>query len=642
MNPKIQAEKFVNAVPPAVSGQGGHNATYHLACELIEGFGLSDSDAKSILDQWNQRCQPLWTSQELDHKVASARAAVCGDASKIGWRVNNYKSRKQNENCNTSVPAPIKNGIITLLETAFKSGEGVSISGAILNDDFKSVPDGAGIVLSRENWIEKLAKKENDPNKIFSATDNPGAFIRINPMSIGKSPIDSNVTEYRHALIEFDKLDLESQWNLIKESNVPCSAVIFSGKKSLHAWVKVDAKDRSEYDTRVLEILNVFKDSEPDPKNKNPSRLSRLPDSRRGETFQSLLAVNIGAKSFTEWKNREQTKTDILRVNDLIKFDFKNDPNTVIGKRWLCRGHTCLLFGPSGVGKSTLTMQLAVNWSIGDSVFGIKPKHALKSLIIQAENDQGDLAEQISATISACKNLQTPKSQDLLNENMVFVREVISTGLEFCKKLKILIEIHKPDLVWIDPLLSYIGDDISDQKTASTFLRNWLAPILEETGVVLFLIHHVRKPQKDDATKTLLDLQYLASGSAEICNFSRATIYLESSGDGTANLHFVKRGKRAEAVDIFGNQSLKISIEHSKSGPVWEIVAEKKSMKEPVKSSETIETILGNSWFTYLQGIKKIQRFLNSTEKVAQTKFTEIKARFEIDETVTPKLYRIR
>jgi hypothetical protein len=36
-----------------------------------------------------------------------------------------------------------------------------------------------------------------------------------------------------------------------------------------------------------------------------------------------------------------------------------------------------------------------------------------------------------------------------------------------------LIAKHKPDLVWIDPLLSYIGDDISKQSVCSQFLRNW-------------------------------------------------------------------------------------------------------------------------------------------------------------------------
>ena len=34
------ARKYVAAMPPAISGQGGHNQTYSVACTLVQGFGL--------------------------------------------------------------------------------------------------------------------------------------------------------------------------------------------------------------------------------------------------------------------------------------------------------------------------------------------------------------------------------------------------------------------------------------------------------------------------------------------------------------------------------------------------------------------------------------------------------------------------
>ena len=51
--------------------------------------------------------------------------------------------------------------------------------------------------------------------------------------------------------------------------------------------------------------------------------------------------------------------------------------------------------GQSGIEKSSLAMQMAVSWALGKEVFGIKPVKPLKSLLIQAENDFGDVSEML-------------------------------------------------------------------------------------------------------------------------------------------------------------------------------------------------------------------------------------------------------
>ena len=43
-------------------------------------------------------------------------------------------------------------------------------------------------------------------------------------------------------------------------------------------------------------------------------------------------------------------------------------------------------------------MQMAVSWALGKEVFGIKPVKPLKSLLIQAENDFGDVSEMLRGT----------------------------------------------------------------------------------------------------------------------------------------------------------------------------------------------------------------------------------------------------
>lgn len=58
----------------AVSGEGGHNATYRAACILREG-GLCQDEAIEELRLWNRtNAQPPWEDWELVHKVESAYA----------------------------------------------------------------------------------------------------------------------------------------------------------------------------------------------------------------------------------------------------------------------------------------------------------------------------------------------------------------------------------------------------------------------------------------------------------------------------------------------------------------------------------------------------------------------------------------
>jgi len=69
------ARKYLVKVPAAISGQGGHNATYHAACTLVQGFALSVDQAKPLLLEWNTACQPPWSEGELDHKLQDAARA---------------------------------------------------------------------------------------------------------------------------------------------------------------------------------------------------------------------------------------------------------------------------------------------------------------------------------------------------------------------------------------------------------------------------------------------------------------------------------------------------------------------------------------------------------------------------------------
>ena len=118
----------------------------------------------------------------------------------------------------------------------------------------------------------------------------------MNPMD-GQGVEDANVTAFRFALLESDKLPVELQLSLFAKLPLPITAVLGSGGRSLHAWVKADAGDVVEYRATVARMLELLAKFGIDGKNKNPSRLSRLPGARReigaaGDGIQRLLYLN--------------------------------------------------------------------------------------------------------------------------------------------------------------------------------------------------------------------------------------------------------------------------------------------------------------------------------------------------------------
>jgi hypothetical protein len=64
--------KYIDATPPAKSGQRGHDQTFALSCALVHGFGLSADHALEWLKYYNQKCEPPWNERDLKHEIQDA------------------------------------------------------------------------------------------------------------------------------------------------------------------------------------------------------------------------------------------------------------------------------------------------------------------------------------------------------------------------------------------------------------------------------------------------------------------------------------------------------------------------------------------------------------------------------------------
>jgi hypothetical protein len=254
------------------------------------------------------------------------------------------------------------------------------------------------------------------------------------------------------------------------------------------------------------------------------------------------------------------------RLSELVRLKENQDANELLRQRFLCRGGGLLLCGPTGIGKSSWAMQCAILWALGRECFGITPARPLKSLLIQAENDDGDLAEMRDGVIAGL-GLTEAEAKAACN-NIIVAREDARTGFDFfLSVVRPLLGEHHPDLLWIDPALAYLGAEAGAQRDVTPFLRNYLNPLLREFNCGAVIVHHTNKPPagKEKSNWSGNDFAYLGSGSIEWANWARAILALRGLGSHEVfELRAAKRGSRLGWKEADGATCYAKLIAHAK------------------------------------------------------------------------------
>lgn len=345
-----------------------------------------------------------------------------------------------------------------------------------------------------------------------------GAWIRFNPLD-GQGVGNANVTEYRYALVESDTVPYEKQLSMIRQMKLPCAAIVTSGHKSVHAIVHIDAgTDYDLYRKRVEELYAYVRTQgfEPDTANKNPSRLSRLPGAKRGDSQQSLISVGDDAefKSWSEWVDWRAEEDDDLPEIEKFSSIYENLPHlapVLIGTEEhgiLRQGHKGMLAGQSKAGKSFALLQLGLAVATGGTWLGY-PCTQGRVLYVNLEIDAASFAHRV-ADIASVKQLTGNWATrfDILNLR------------GFCAPLDKLAPkiIHKClkasdgkkgyySIVIIDPLYKIITGDENSASEMSKFTALF-DKIAYSTGAATFSVHHHSKGAQ--GTKRTMDR---ASGS---------------------------------------------------------------------------------------------------------------------------------
>jgi archaellum biogenesis ATPase FlaH len=291
---------------------------------------------------------------------------------------------------------------------------------------------------------------------------------------------------------------------------------------------------------------------------------------------QAILAFTEGQFKAANRQDAAKSPSVAMGLDDLLAFDRKNDPNSVIGNRWLCKGGSLLLVSQSGVGKSSFSLQFMVTLATKrlGGFFGIEAKRPLRVVFCQNENDFGDVGEALQDITDGL--MLHPPEMEALRENLHIYRLKGATGQDFLDEMRRLIKLHAADVFVCDPLMAFAAINVTDQQEVTNFFRNGIDAVLSESGAVLVAVHHTTKPRssKDTAGQTSADLAYSGGGHSEITNYMREVAVLTrcQGDDPIFKFSLTKRRGRSGMKDDAGFFAGDIYVRHCPTRGVirWE------------------------------------------------------------------------
>ena len=356
----------------------------------------------------------------------------------------------------------------------------------------KWVPSGNGVYTrTAGDLLNALDSCKGDISMVFG-DPNPqaGAWMRINPLD-GDGVKNVNVAKFEYALVESDSLELERQNELFRKLKLPIATLTYSAGKSLHALVKIDAKNKYEYQERVQYLYTVLNQNgiEIDTQDKNPSRLSRLPGFERNGDKQFLVDSNIGLADWASWKDYiedlNDNLPDIENLNDLFDKPIHLAPELIHGILRL--GHKMLFAAPSKAGKSFGLMQLAIAIAEGTQWNGFQCEQG-RVLYVNLEIDPNSAKKRLVDIYGAIGITHS----NVNNIDMWNLRGKTTPMDKLTPKLIRRAQDGHYSAIIIDPIYKVLTGDENSASDMAKFV-NQFDKIATELGSSVIYAHHFSK-----------------------------------------------------------------------------------------------------------------------------------------------------
>lgn len=385
--------------------------------------------------------------------------------------------------------------LLIYLSNIFKPEEYVGYCvNTMMSSSGKKVPHIANYSRTAQEIMDSFWDTDTLEDVLGTLDDEAGAWIHFNPLD-GHGVGVQNVTAFRYALIESDTMSLGDQERCLRELNIPVKFLTYSGNKSLHALVSIDAHSLEEYQRRV-QLLHTYLANYGylvDSQNKNPNRMTRMPGALRSGKAQCIVDMNgFGASSWEEWESSIMFELldmpPLDCIDDVWEADIPQRPVLIEGI--LRHGHKMCVTGPSKSGKTFILLELAIALSRGLPWLGFQC-HESKVLYINFELDR-------PSCISRVKNIVTHLGLDGNTGRNLFIWNLRG----FAKPIEILsammMKMFKPsefDAIILDPIYKIMSGDENNASQMGEFCNELDALARNLNCSIIYCHHHSKGAQ---------------------------------------------------------------------------------------------------------------------------------------------------
>lgn len=209
---------------------------------------------------------------------------------------------------------------------------------------------------------------------------------------------------------------------------------------------------------------------------------------RERQLSRIIAKVRVKHPFSNDFQTTQTTEsiTTVYTANALLHSDFKLDwlVEKLIPKKGLC-----LITAEPGVGKSRLSMQLALSLATGTKFLKYPVERAMSVMYLSLEMP-GDMLKHFLSNQLDSEDLEHEQSDNYKLVPLGRPLDIRSDeGFSF---IDMLLEEHHPEVMFIDALGSLTFDELGEVQSKE--ITNSLASLTAKHDTTFFLIHHNRKP----------------------------------------------------------------------------------------------------------------------------------------------------
>lgn len=368
----------------------------------------------------------------------------------------------------------------------------------------------------------------------FTVPEN--AVVMINPVSSKKATgkID-DVSSYRYVLVECDDMPIDKQYEFWMKTELPVDLLVYSGNKSLHAYIRVDAENYEDWHNRVdvvKKYLSIRKFNY-DKTLIHVGAKGRLAGCYRNSVPQCIVAKKLGINidEFMKRYDKNNELPTIMSFSQMRNHIINNSPPPILIDGILRKASTMVIGGEPKVGKTMILLNLLCALASDGYWLGRKVSRA-KVLYINMEVDEYILYERLSHILDKYENV---------DDSLMYFMHLRGCELGFEDLFRYIenniLQIGGVDVVIVDPIYKLFAGDENSAKEVSK-LVSMIDRFFVNNGITFIFAHHLNKSSSD---KVFVPLINRLSGSGVFTRYPEAIMNVSRYGENCVRIDYYLR-----------------------------------------------------------------------------------------------------